>query len=403
MKKEVLWTKDFLLLTVTNFLVFTSFFIYMSTISTYTVQSLGGTTTIGGIAVSIFIVGVLLARIFIGAWIEQIGRKQVLLGGLLFYAGLSFLFFFIHHLLPLLLLRFFHGIFCGMTLTAANTITPSLVPKKRRGEGIGYYGMSISLAIAVGPFLGMKLIHAEQFTAMFILCSGFSVTAFLTACLIQIPVFSLNQTQRAELKQWKWKNFIEKKCLPLASIGLLVGFAYSSVMSFISFYGQTLRLETYTTYFFLINAICILLTRPYLGKLYDRKGVHFVLYPALILLSIGMVLYSQTTHGLGLLIAGALMGIGYGAYQLGGQTLASSLIPPYRMGVSVSTFFIFLDAGMGIGPTFHGWLSKQIGFDSMYTINAALFIIALIIYTFFTKKGYISKTEHYEKTETTGF
>ena len=100
MKKEVLWTKDFLLLTVTNFLVFTSFFIYMSTISTYTVQSLGGTTTIGGIAVSIFIVGVLLARIFIGAWIEQIGRKQVLLGGLLFYAGLSFLFFFIHHLLP---------------------------------------------------------------------------------------------------------------------------------------------------------------------------------------------------------------------------------------------------------------------------------------------------------------
>lgn len=380
MKQEKLWSKDFLFLTLVNFLIFTSFFIYMSTISLYTVNVLNGTTVQGGIAVSIFIIGILISRILVGAWIDRVGRKRVLLTGLLLFSLGSFLYF-LHPSIPVLfLIRFFHGIFCGMVLTAANTIAPSLVPKKRRGEGIGYYGMSVSLAIAIGPLLGMSFSRDSNFTMVFLLCSLFAVLSFAAALGTKIPAFQLTAEQLAEIKKWKWSNFIEKNCFSIAIVSFFVGYAYSSIMSFISFYGRELHLESFTTVFFLVNAICILLTRPFLGKLYDRKNANYVLYPALLLLIVGMITFSQVHNGWVLLLAGALTGMGYGAYQLGGQTLSSEIVPPYRMGLGISTFFIFMDSGMAIGPSIHGMISDQFGFSNMYFICGCIFIFSLVLY-----------------------
>ena len=48
----------------------------------------------------------------------------------------------------------------GITSTATSTIIAAIIPTSRRGEGINYYGLSTSLAAAVGPFLGILMLHS---------------------------------------------------------------------------------------------------------------------------------------------------------------------------------------------------------------------------------------------------
>ena len=175
-------------------------------------------------------------------------------------------------------------------------------------------------------------------------------------------------------------KFIEPRALPISMVALLIGFSYSGVMSFLSFYALEVDLVSAASYFFLIYAIVVIISRPFTGKLLDTKGANIVAYPCFVLFALGMFLFSQASVGWMLLLAAALMGFGYGNFNSIAQSVAVKVTPLHRFGLATSTYFILYDIGLGIGPFLLGFIVPYSGYRPIFLSMVILIVICIPLY-----------------------
>ncbi|WHY56178.1 MFS transporter [Peribacillus simplex] len=376
-----LWTKDFVIVSSINFFITLIFYLLMVTLAIYAVNELDASTSEAGLISGIFIIGTLIGRLFIGRFIDSIGRKKTLFIGLIFFTLTTLLYFVDLGIGFLLVNRLIHGMAMGMASTATGTIVAQIIPATRKGEGIGYYSMSATLATAIGPFIGLYMAQHTSFQVIFSFCLALGVISLITAFFLYVPALKVT-AKATESKGFKLSNFIEPKALPISIITLLLAFCYSSVLSFISFYAIEINLVNTASFFFVVYAVAVLLSRPFSGPLMDRKGSNFIMYPAFMLFGIGLLLLSITTNSFTLLAAGFLIGLGFGNMQSSSQAIAVKLTPPHRMGMATSTFFIMLDAGLGFGPYILGFIIPVTGYSTLYVILGVLVIATSVLYYF---------------------
>ncbi|MGM0903776.1 MAG: MFS transporter [Bacillota bacterium] len=390
MNKPKLWTKDFIIVSSVNFLLTLVFYLLVVIIGVYAVDQFHATTSQAGLVIGIFIVGALIGRLFIGRSIDHIGRKRTLFTGLILFT-ITTLFYFIHLGIGFLLLtRFLHGVTMGIASTATGTIVAQIIPNKRKGEGIGYYSMSATLATATGPFIGLYMSQNTSTQMIFSLCLTLGIFSFITAFFVYVPQVE-RSTKVSEKKSIRLSQFIEPKAVPIAVITLVVAFCYSSVLSFINFYAIEIDLISAASFFFLVYSIAVLISRPFTGRLMDVKGANYVMYPAFILFATGMVLLASAHNSLTFLLGGALIGLGFGNMQSCTQAIAVKLTPPHRMGLATSTFFIFLDAGLGFGPYLLGLFVPMMSYSTLYMILGAGVLASTGLY--FVLHGKKDKTQ----------
>ena len=110
--------------------------------------------------------------------------------------------------------------------------------------------------------------------------------------------------------------------MPIAILMCIFGFAYSSILSFLSSFAEEINLVDAASFFFVMYAAFLFISRPFTGKLFDLKGENKVIYPSILLFAIGLMILSQVQHGAVLLIAGAVIGVGFGTFQSSAQTVA---------------------------------------------------------------------------------
>ncbi len=348
----------------------------------YAVDEYGASTSQAGLVTGIFIVGTLIGRLFIGRYIDMIGRKKTLFIGLILFTITTFLYFVHAGITFLLINRFIHGVTLGIASTATGTIVAQIIPPKRRGEGIGYFSMSATLATAIGPFIGLFMSQHTTYQVIFGLCLVIGVITLLTSLILSVPPIELQSNQTQEKKGFSIANYVEPKALPIAIVTFAISLCYASVLSFINFYAIEIELVTAASFFFLVYSIAILLSRPFTGRLMDIKGANYVMYPAFIVLAIGMFLLSIAHNSITLLLSGALIGLGFGNMQSCTQAVAIKLTPAHRMGLATSTFYIFLDAGLGFGPYLLGFLVPITGYSKLYSILGIVALASIILYFF---------------------
>ncbi|WP_025784418.1 MFS transporter [Sporosarcina sp. D27] len=385
--KQNLWTKDFIFISIINFFIMIVMYMLIVTIAPFAVDEYGASASMAGLVSGIFIIGTLSARLATGRVIESIGSRRILLIGMIISVIAIALYFTAHSLPILLLVRFIHGIGLGIASTATGTMVAQIIPPSRRGEGIGYFSLSTVLATAIGPFFGIYLSQHADFTWIF----AFSLVLSIIGLGMFFFVDKRPEEAPQEISEPKnapkgLANYIEKSAIPIAVITLLAGIAYSGVLSFLSFYAKEANLVDTASFFFLVYAIAILVSRPFSGKLLDRKGGTFVVVPALILFAGGLLLLSQTHTGIILLIAGAIIGLGFGNFQSCAQAIALIGVPIKRIGIATSTFYIFLDFGFGLGPYFLGGVATAFGYRDLYMILSGLIVVALILYLLIGRK-----------------
>ncbi|MEW5593734.1 MFS transporter [Peribacillus frigoritolerans] len=387
-----LWTKDFVIVSSINFFITLIFYLLMVTLAIYAVNELDASTSEAGLISGIFIIGTLIGRLFIGRFIDSIGRKKTLFIGLIFFTLTTLLYFVDLGIGFLLVNRLIHGMAMGMASTATGTIVAQIIPATRKGEGIGYYSMSATLATAIGPFIGLYMAQHTSFQVIFSFCLALGVISLITAFFLYVPALKV-AAKVTESKGFKLSNFIEPKALPISIITLLLAFCYSSVLSFISFYAIEIDLVNTASFFFVVYAVAVLLSRPFSGPLMDRKGSNFIMYPAFIIFGVGLLLLSMTTNSFTLLAAGFLIGLGFGNMQSSSQAIAVKLTPPHRMGMATSTFFIMLDAGLGFGPYILGFIIPVTGYSTLYVILGVVVILTSVLYYFLHgKKEHTART-----------
>jgi MFS family permease len=124
----------------------------------------------------------------------------------------------------------------------------------------------------------------------------------------------------------------------------------------------------------------ITVTRPITGVIFDRKGENYVLYPCYVCLAVGLFLLSITHTSPILLLAGVFVGLGYGTFMSNGQAVCIKLTPSHRVSVALSTYFVALDFGLGVGPYILGSLHSTLTFQNLYVVAACTAVICLILY-----------------------
>ncbi|MEH7179154.1 MFS transporter [Neobacillus vireti] len=383
MSKEKLWTKNFTIVSLINFLVVLVYFLLIVTIGGYAVEQFHASTSVAGLVSSIFIIGSLVGRLLTGRMIEGTGSKKTLVIGLILVI-LASGFYFVTLNLPLLLMnRLFHGVAVGVASTATGTIIAQSVPKSRRGEGIGFFSLSAVLATAIGPFVGMLFTRYTDFQMIFMFNLLLAAICLAISFAVKPPVISIpkKESKQAE-KGFKLSNYLEYKAVPISFVALVVGFGYSGVLSFLSFYAKEIHLVDAAGFFFLVYSIMLLLSRPFSGRLMDAKGANIVIYPSLIVFAIGMVLFSQSYIGVILLVSAALIGLGYGNFVSVAQTIAIQVSPTHRFGLATSTFYILYDLGLGAGPYLLGYLIPITGYRGLFLYMAGVILAALVLYYF---------------------
>ena len=387
MNKERLWTKDFITVSATNFLIYLVFYLLMVIMASYAVNKFHASTGIAGLVSGIFIIGILIGRLGAGRIIGDIGSRRVLIAGTMFFIITSALYLAAINLPLLIIIRFLHGFAYGVASTATGTIVAQIIPDRRRGEGIGYYSMSQILATALGPFMGIILSQHVDFKIIFIITSIVAAIGFAISFVISKPVHkAARQDQVKSVKSFQISNFLEFKAIPISIIVLIVGFGYSVVLTFVSLYSKQLHLEEAASFFFLVYAGIVVVSRPFSGRLLDVRGANFVVYPCLFIFAIGMFLLSRANYGITLLLAGAIIGLGYGNFLSCGQAISIKGSPPHRLGLATATYYIFLDLGFGVGPYLFGSLVPFMGYRGLYLVMAMVILATTILYYFLYRK-----------------
>ena len=394
MVKEKLWTKDFITVSVINFLIFLTHFLLLVIIASYAVDKFHASASMAGLVAGIFIIGALIGRLGAGRIIEDVGSKKVLIAGTILFIITSALYFAAVNLTLLIIIRLFNGIAYGIASTATGTIVAQIIPDHRRGEGIGYYSLGAILAVALGPFVGILSFHYLDSMMIFVVASVLASISFVISFFISETADRLPKKDHVKIgKNFQISNYLEFKAIPISIIALVIGLGYSVVLAFISLYAQELHLEKAASFYFLAYALAVLVSRPFSGRLLDIRGANFVMYPCLFIFSLGMLLFSQASHGITLLLAGVINGLGYGNFISSAQALSVKAIPSNRLGLATSTFFIFVDLGFGLGPYLFGFLIPFTGYRSLYLVMVILILATIILYHFLYGKkvssGYV--------------
>lgn len=370
-KQDKLWTGNFILIMLINFFLFCSFQMYPAALPPY-VKGLGAPDHLLGWLTGIATIATLLMRAVAGVALDRLGRKIFFLLGmfvmLLACLGL--------YLLPLvgavLALRFIHGMGWGAASTASNTIAADNIPKSRFGEGMGYFSLSASLAMAIAPALALSL----RPDLMFLCSAAFILLALLLAGRLQYKEISPAPKQ----SKGSFSPY-EIKAVPAALLMGLVTLTYGSLMTFLAVYAATRGIANIGP-FFVVYALSMLATRPPIGKLIDRRGQEVVILPGLGLILLALLLLSQATSLLSFLLCAVLYAVGQSCLHTSAQSLAVLNSPRDRVGAANATFLTGFDGGIGLGAVLSGFLAAKYGYAEMFRILMIFPLLAAGLYLF---------------------
>lgn len=383
--KERIFTKNFTLVILANFSIAVVMYGLQTTIAEYA-AGYGATSLLAGVVTGIYTIGGLITRLASSGWMKQLGwRRMVLL-----FTGLHFiacLLYFAAVNLPLLILiRFLHGLTFGASASVMLTIGMSLVPKSRYGEGSGYLLMGPALAMAVGPYISGYVMDIYGGTGGFLLSSAAGLLTAVCMALADFrsvdpgaaPADSVNATKDRSAKSFSLDRMIERKAVPVSMCIFLLVVGYSAIVSFIRTFGTEEGLNT--SFIFLLYAVFLLLFRPLAGKLQDRKGDNSVIYPGILLQAVGLGLLALKPCMVTLVAAAFGAAMGFGNLSACIQAIAVKMTPDSRRSYGVTTFWIFCDGGMGIGPMLLGAVVSAGGYRMMYLAAALISLAALPLY-----------------------
>lgn len=369
---ERIWTRDFSLIFTSNFFIFLGFQMTLPTIPLF-VEQLGGNDQLIGVVVGIFTFSALLIRPYAGHALESRGRKFVYLIGLSIFVLSVGSFGFVKSLLILFLIRIIQGVGWGFSTTASGTIATDLIPVRRRGEGMGYYGLSGNMALALGPTLGLAFTGIISFKSLFLICALLGLIAFMLSSRIRYK-----QVDPVPVQHQKW-DFYEKTALPPSLLLFFLTVTFGGIASFLPLYSAQKGIEGITWYF-LLYAFALLLTRTFAGRLYDLKGHRAVFIPGTLLILISMGLLSWLPNSTVLFTAAILYGLGFGTVQPALQAWSVKESPPHRRGMANATFFSFFDLGVGVGAMAFGQIGHWFGYSTIYVVAGVSVLMSILFY-----------------------
>ena len=392
--KERLFTRSYMFMCLANFLTAFSFFLLVPTLPFYLEEHYGLEPDAVGLVLSCYVVAVLCIRPFAGFVADIFPRKKVYVVSYVMFAlafvGYMFVF---SDIMMFIVLRVLHGFAFGALNTTGNTLVIDIMPSSRRGEGLGYYGVTNNLAMAFGPMTGLFLIEGGNYDRLFL-------AALLVACL---------GLQCALLVKVKWRaaaervgkvlsvdRFILLAGIPASLAFFMLAIPYGMTSSYIAKYASEVGIYSVAGLFFTVQGAGLIVSRLLSGKQVDKGYITQTITRGIVIavagvigeallslvcgwnLSAGYVLY---------FLSAFLIGYGFGTIFPAFNTLFINMAPHSRRATANATYLTGWDVGIGAGMLLGGSLSTD-GYAVSFGFGAVLVLVALVYFVLYVAKHF---------------
>jgi len=381
MKKQKIFTPSFLFLFISNFLIFIGFEMLLPILPAY-LLSINASSIQVGLVTTIFTIGAILIRPFVGYYLIDNKGKHLAIGACVTLLIITMLYPFLNIIWLFLLLRFFHGVAWGVSTTANSTMVVDLIPKARLGEGMGYFSISTTVGAIIAPSIGILLYNAFSFQILI-----YSSVILSLLAIVGLQFVHSSTPVKYEKRPFRFVEAIfEKDVRFQALLTVITTLGFGAIITFLVLYGEQKGIE-HIFLFFLINAIVSTLLRPFTGKWFDKNGPWSIIIVSAILGFLSLVVLSYTTNNLMLIIAAILFGAGYGTMMPCLQTWTVQKVDEAKSGAANATFLSSFDVGVGISAFVLGILAEWISLEIIFRLVSLSFIIVgILVYADFINK-----------------
>lgn len=397
--KEKIFTRNFGFTFLSMFFSAMVMYMLMATITEYA-TALGATVMLAGLVSGIYIFGGFCSRLYSGHGLEKIGWKRFAIIAMVVHLLACSCYFFVNNIVLLIIIRFIHGLGFGATSNALMAIGMSILPKSRYGEATGYFMLSTTLAVALGPYTGGLVIDHFGAAGCFTMATVQSLLMLVFILFVDInaidPRNRLNKktssnknpnivvaNKKASVEPHRGLNkLLEVKAIPVSLCMFMCAFGYVAIMSFYRLYSVETDLTAEFSYFFLIYASILFVSRLAIGKLQDKFGDNIICIPCIIAQFIGLSLIAWYPCMLTIIICAFGCALGFGTLSSVFNVIVCNQALPERRPYAITTLMLCCDGGVGIGPFILGAVATVTGYQIMYYCAAAITLIALPVYVF---------------------
>lgn len=424
-KKERLFTKSYIAIMTANFMQMFGFWSTMPLLPFYLEERYACSEGKIGLVLSCYVVAALLFRPFSGYLLDTFRRKPLYLIAYFCFTSIFAGYIACATLTMFIILRLAHGVAFGAQSVGGNTLVVDIMPSSRRGEGLGYYGLTNNIAMSVGPMAGLFMHKNLSYESIFAMSMLVCLVGFFSATLIKpkkknntnvsestvtnrenIP--ENNGSSRAKesesigILQTTYVKGVQKKSplikldrfillrgLPAGLSLLLLSIPYGATTNFVAMYERQMGLGVEPGLYFTFLAVGMGISRLFSGKMVDRGFVTRTICYGLYLAIAAFALLSLCGHIVNISLTAArilfftvpfIQGVGFGMLFPAYNSLFISLAPHNRRATATSTYLTSWDTGIGIGLVSSGLIAEHSSFSCVYLVGAILCLISTVFF-----------------------
>ena len=385
--QDRLFTRDYIFVCIAAFMMSFSFFILVPTLPMYLKDTFGISPALVGVVLSCYVIAVLSIRPMTGFIADTLPRKRVYIVSYAIFVTSFLGYFFITKTLALfILLRVLHGFSFGMLTTAGNTLVIDVMPSSRRGEGLGYYGVTNNLAMAFGPMVGLFVISSGNYTLLFLTSLVTGSIGLVLGALVRAPRKMLEKTEF----KLSADSFFLKEGIRACFAFFLLAIPYGMTTSYMALYAAASGITHNAGLFFTVMAAGLITSRLNSGKRVDRGFVTETIIVGICIALVGgfgeAILSTISAWNIAAgyatyFLTAFLFGYGYGTMFPAYNTLFINLAPNSRRATANATYLTGWDVGIGSGMLLGGYISEY-GYLYCYMLGAVLIFVALLFFKY---------------------
>ena len=362
-QRERLWNANYWRVMTANFSLFLAFYLLTPLLPLYLTETFGATKDMVGLVLSGYTITALLVRPFSGFLVDSFPRKRVLLVSLFLYFLCFGGYLAAGSLVLFAVVRTLHGAPFGASTVSNSTVAIDVLPSSRRTEGIGYYGLSNNLAMAIAPTIGIFLYKlTNSFEALFWL-------ALIVACLGWLVDATVHLEDRSVVCKSKlsWDRFFLIQGWLLGLNMVAFGFSFGVLSNYLAIYGkQVLGITGGTGTYFMLCSIGLILSRLQGGRALRKGRLTHNAGTGMVISLIGYTLFIAAPGWVGYYGSALLIGLGNGHMWPAFQNMTINVAHNNQRGTANSTILISWDIGMGLGILVGGVVSELLGYAAAF-------------------------------------
>lgn len=393
-----------------NFLLFFGFWLLIPVLPFYLKETYNCPEAMLGAILCCYTVSGLCVRPFSGFLMDKFPRKPIYILCYFICASIFLGYMTAGVLTWFIILRALHGIAFSSVTVGGNTLCVDITPSSRRGEALGYYGLTNNTAMALGPMTGLFMHDHVSYEGIFITGMLFSIIGLLCAFCVKARTPESIIARKLEKQQTgkdpvssqtklSLDRFILLKGIPVSISLLMLSIPYGATTNFVAMYAREINLDVPSGFFFTLMAVGMGASRLVAGKKVDQgyitQCIHIGLYP--VILAFFMLSMCRFIAPENMNIAECtffavplLLGIGFGIIFPAMNTLYINLAPNNKRATATSTYLTAWDVGIGIGIASSGIIAQHFTFYMVYLIGSILCTVSLIFFV-------IKVTPHYNR------